>query len=170
MTRLLPIGCVSLLYFLGASRQCLAADLGTTPSDPFSYCSTIGNIDTPVGGASPTPVALEQYLRTALGLPANSAPAPEHYYWRCMDGAVYVCATGANIPCDAKADRAKRSRGAENYCRENRDAAVVPAYATGHATIYDWTCSAGRAVRGKQVAKVDARGYRADIWYRVSRE
>jgi len=168
MTRVLPIGCASLLCILGASRHCFAADLGTAPSDPFAYCAAIGNIDTPVGGASPIPAALTPYLGTALGLPANFAQAPQHYFWRCMKGAVYVCTTGANIPCDAKADRAKHSVGAENYCRENRDAAIVPAYATGHATIYAWRCSAGHAVRGKQMAKLDARGYRADIWYRVS--
>jgi len=50
----------------------------------------------------------------------------------------------------------------------NRDAALVPAYATGHNVIYEWSCNAGSAVRGKQVVKLDRRGYRSDIWYRVS--
>lgn len=169
MTRSRPISCLSWLFLLGASSGCFAADIApTAPSDPFAYCAAAGNIDTPLGGASPIPSALHTYLGRALGLPANSPIRPESYYWRCMRGAVYICAIGANIPCDAKADRAKRNLGAEHYCRENRDAPFVPAYATGHASIYSWSCSSGNAVRGKQFAKLDRRGYRADIWYRVT--
>jgi hypothetical protein len=84
-----------------------------------------------------------------------------------MNRAVYACAVGANIQCDAKADRRRRNAGAEIYCRDNPDAAVVPAYATGHATIYDWHCAAGHAVPGKPTAELDRRGYRVDFWHRV---
>jgi hypothetical protein len=165
MTRTLSI----FLFFLDTSQHCFAADIAAPiPGDPFAYCAVIRNIDTPVGGASPIPVALEPYLAKALGLPTNTAIAPESYYWRCMSGAVYVCAVGANIPCDAKADLAKRNLGAEHYCRENRNATFVPAYATGHATIYSWSCSAGKAFPGKPLAEVDYRGFRVDFWYRVN--
>jgi hypothetical protein len=44
---------------------------------------------------------------------------------------------------------------------------VVPAYVTGHDTLYSWSCTAGHAVRGKAVASLDARGYRTDIWHRL---
>ena len=67
-----------------------------------------------------------------------------------MDGRVYVCAIGANLRCDAKAERAKRNAGADNYCRENPNATFVPACATGHDTIYAWSCSAGNALPGKR--------------------
>lgn len=137
--------------------------------DPFAYCARENTIDTPPGGASPTPRALAPFLRTTLGLSAEAPITPQNYFWRCMDGAVYVCAIGANLRCDAKADRAKRNSGANNYCRENPNATFVPAYATGHNTIYEWSCSAGNAVPGKRTTKLDRRGYRADIWYRVSR-
>jgi hypothetical protein len=159
-----------LLALLYANQPCFAADTrASVAGNPFAYCSAIRNIDTPVGGGSPVPSALKPYLAKALGVPANLAIAPESYYWRCMSGAVYVCAVGANIPCDEKADRAKRSLGAEHYCRDNRDAKVVPAYATGHASIYSWSCSAGKPVAGKLLAKVDQRGFRVDFWYRVNR-
>lgn len=162
------IGCLIFLLFLDAGHRCRAADVGSIAlGDPFAYCAAIRNIDIPVGGASPVPAALKPYLARALGLPLNSAIAPESYYWRCMSGAVYVCAVGANIPCGAKADRAERNSGAERYCRENRDATLVPAYATGHASIYSWSCSDGNAVPGKRLAKVDHRGFRVDFWYRV---
>jgi hypothetical protein len=135
--------------------------------DPFAYCAGVNTIDTPLGGASPTPAALAPFLRKTLGLSADVALNPREYFWRCMDGAVYVCATGANLRCDTKADRAKRNSGADNYCRENPNSAFVPAYATGHNTIYAWRCSAGSAVSGKRAIKLDRRGYRADIWHRV---
>jgi|HubBroStandDraft_1064217.scaffolds.fasta_scaffold02542_7 hypothetical protein len=169
MTRGLPISCLAFLFCLDAGRHCCAADMGSTaPGDPFAYCAAIRNINTPVGGASPIPAALKPHVAEALGLPADSAIAPENYYWRCMSGAVYVCAVGANIPCDAKADRSRRNLGAEHYCRENRDATLVPAYATGHASIYSWSCSAGNTVPGKRLAKIDHRGFRVDFWYRVN--
>ncbi|MFZ1099341.1 MAG: hypothetical protein WAN26_08045 [Steroidobacteraceae bacterium] len=137
--------------------------------DPFAYCARVNTIDTPLGGASPVPLALAPFLRKTLGLSADAPLTPGEYFWRCMDGAVYVCAIGANLRCDVKADRAERNSGADNYCRKNPNATFVPAYAIGHNTIYEWSCSAGNAVRGKRTIKLDHRGYRADIWYRVSR-
>jgi hypothetical protein len=170
MSRALPIGCLIFLYLLDATRCSTAAEPAAAgPSDPFAYCAAMGNIDMPAGGATPIPAALTPYLASALGLPARSTIAAEGYYWRCMSGAVYVCAVGANIPCDARADRAKRNTGAEHYCRENPDASFVPAYATGHASLYAWSCSAGKPVAGKPMSKLDHRGYRIDFWHRVSR-
>jgi len=93
---------------------------------------------------------------------------PGSIFWRCMDGAVYVCAVGANLVCDGKADRAKNNAGAGNFCRDNPDAKVVPAYATGHATIYEWHCAGGRASRGRQLGRIDRRGYPSDIWHKVT--
>lgn len=135
--------------------------------DPFAYCARVGTIDVPAGGASPPPPPLMPYLRATLGLSAEAALAPQQYFWRCMDRAVYVCAIGANKRCDVKADRAKRNAGADNYCHENPNAAFVPAYATGHNSVYEWRCSAGKAVADPSAIKLDRRGYRTDLWYRV---
>jgi hypothetical protein len=169
MIRGLPICCLGFLFCLDAGPQCFAADtVATAPSDPFAYCAAVRNVDTPVGGASPIPAALKPYVARALGVPADSAVVPEIYYWRCMGGAAYVCAVGANIPCGAKADRARQNLGAEHYCRENPGATFVPAYAIGHASIYSWTCSAGQALPGKRLAKIDKRGFRVDFWHRVN--
>jgi hypothetical protein len=148
-----------------ATETCAAA----VTDDPFAYCARIGSIDKPNGGNSPVPPALLPYLRPTLGLSSEAPLTPETFYWRCMDRAVYICATGANIRCDIKADRAKRNSGADSYCRENRDAVFVPAYASGHDTIYEWSCAAGLAVRGKRTSQTDHRAYRTDIWHRVSR-
>ncbi len=172
MTRLVSrIGLLTALGILWLEHAAAAIAKPGAPGvdDPFAYCARIGTIDTPSGGASPIPPALTPFLQATLRLSAEAPLLPKNYFWRCMDGAAYICAIGANQRCDAKADRAKQNSGADNYCRENRDAAFVPAYATGHNTIYVWSCSAGRAVNGKRTIKLDRRGYRADIWYRVSR-
>jgi hypothetical protein len=167
---LLPIGLLSALSFLnvGTAHGADGNNASVPMADSFGYCARVGTIDKPAGGTPPPP-DLVPYIRSALGLSGDPAPTSRSYYWRCMDGAVFVCAVGANIPCDAKADRAKGNLGANNYCRENPDAPFVPAYATGHNGIYEWSCSGGTAVRGKLTVKLDRRGYRADVWHKVSR-
>jgi hypothetical protein len=164
------LGMISLVIIYLSSAAAIdnsGAPLDT--EDPFAYCLRVGTIDVPMGGASPVPAALMQSLRAAIGLSADAPLTPPSYYWRCMNRAVFVCAVGANIPCDTKADRAKRNLGADNYCRENHNAAFVPAYATGHRSIYEWSCAGGNSVRGKRLVKLDARGYRIDFWHRVTR-
>lgn len=158
------------VLFLLGNRSSASEIVATPTSHPFAYCSAIGSIDRPAGGGSPVPMALKPFLSRALGLSAGGDLGPERYYWRCMNGKVFVCAIGANIPCGAKADLAKRNVGAEKFCQDNADAAFVPAYATGHETLFAWSCSLGHAVRGKVIAKLDPRGYRIDIWHEVPRD
>jgi hypothetical protein len=138
--------------------------------DPFSYCASVGTTDSPAGGTGPSPVppALQPYLSAALGMPAGATITARSTFWRCMDKSVYVCAVGANLVCDHKADSSPTNAGAENYCRDNPDAAQVPAYATGHDTVFTWHCREGRALRGQLTDKLDRRGFRIDIWHKVS--
>jgi hypothetical protein len=82
---------------------------------------------------------------------------------RCVGSKVLGCAVGANLNCD-KADRRRALAGATAWCRDNPNASGIPMAATGHATIYDWSCKGGRAVAGKIVATVDPQGYAADNW------
>ena len=49
--------------------------------------------------------------------------------------------------------------GAEKFCRQNPDAIGVPMSATGHATIYEWTCVGREARIVRQSTQVDARGF-----------
>ena len=53
--------------------------------------------------------------------------------------------TGANLPC-GKMNTARDNQGADDYCRANPDVDVVPAFATGHDTIYSYRCAGGRPV------------------------
>ncbi len=170
----IEVACL-LLAVSGAlvGKAVLAVDSGLEVSDPFTYCERMGTDDrlTGAGSASSETAVkiLEPYLRAALQLPAGAPLAPGSVYWRCMQGKVYVCAVGANQPCGSKADRAKRNPGAETYCRENPAATDVPAFATGHETIYSWRCAAGKALRGAPIAKLDRRGFRSDIWHVVTK-
>jgi hypothetical protein len=153
-------------------KPALAMDSGLEVSDPFAYCERVGSDDRLTGAGSASSEAsakiLEPYLRAALQLPAGAPLPAGSVFWRCMQGKVYVCAVGANLPCGSKADRAKRNPGAESYCRENPAATDIPAFATGHETIYSWRCAAGKAVRGAPLADLDQRGFRSDIWHVVS--
>ena len=137
---------------------------GAAIADPLGYCKAAGTRDT----VRLLPRNLNNAATAALGLPASAADS-EGYFWRCMDGAVLVCAVGANIPCQAKADRTRHNAGAEAYCRDRGNADLVPAYATGHETIYEWRCISGAAVRGKAVAQLDRRGFRVELWHRLAR-
>jgi hypothetical protein len=139
---------------------------------PFAYCAAVGTIDAPdaryVGPAVPEAVA--RGLQKAFGI---APPEPLFAFergttWRCMDGAVYACNVGANLPCDAKpaADPAPGD-ALRTYCAENRDAEFIPMYVTGHDTVYDWSCTDGSPQRGRQTAALDARGYVASIWHRI---
>src|SRR5262245_13157192 len=76
--------------------------------DPFAYCAAVGNVDAPDARyAGPVmPVAIAEGLRRAFRAPAD-APLEmftRSSFWRCMDGKVYACSVGANLPCQARAD------------------------------------------------------------------
>jgi|HubBroStandDraft_5_1064220.scaffolds.fasta_scaffold165125_2 hypothetical protein len=135
---------------------------GGATADPFGYCKASGTSDS----VRQLPRTLKRAAAAALGLPPG-AEAADGYFWRCMDGAVYVCSVGANIPCQSKADAKRRNAGAEAFCREKPDADSVPAYATGHSTIYEWRCVSGAALRGKRIVRLDRRGFQADFWSRL---
>jgi hypothetical protein len=108
-------------------------------------------------------------------LPADLAPAAAAAFRidaAALDGAAFVrcvgpklmaCYVGANIPC-GKAETHRSLAGATAYCRDNPGATFIPMAATGHATIYQWSCNGRSAVAGEVVAKVDAQGYIADSW------
>jgi LPXTG-motif cell wall-anchored protein len=112
-----------------------------------------------------------QALREAIGV-APDAPADlfiEATSWRCMDGKVYACNVGANIPCWEKADTSQTPSDAmTDFCATNPDADVIPAAVTGRTTVYTWRCSGGTPEIAEQFTEVDAAGYPATYWYEIS--
>lgn len=64
--------------------------------------------------------------------------------FRCIDGAVLLGTAGASLNC-GKADTNRTLTAARRYCRENPDASSIPAYVTGHDTVYAWRCRRAQA-------------------------
>jgi hypothetical protein len=145
---------------------------GKTYDNPFAYCKAVGTIDSPgieyTGPRVPEPIA--KALKKQWGSP-DSAPLETFIkgtYWRCMDGKVYACNVGANLPCGEKADVSKEpTQGMKDYCKENAGSDFIPMYVTGHSTIYDWKCDGTTPVAGKKLTEVDKQGYQKGIWYEI---
>jgi len=142
----------------------------STYTDPFAYCAATGTIDAP--GPNYTgpkmPDAIVKALQKASGA---SADMPVEIfkgasYWRCMDGKVYGCFVGANLPCTDKANTDRTPTAGENdYCKANPNSDFIPAAVTGHNTIYEWRCQNGGPEIVKQVFQVDSSGYISNFWY-----
>jgi hypothetical protein len=140
--------------------------------DPFAYCEAVGTIAAPdaryTGTAMPDPVA--RGLKAALAQPAD-APTElllRNSIWRCMDGKVYACTVGANLPCSEKADaRREPAPALADFCRQNPGAEVIPMVLTGRATVFAWRCTGERPAIVRQFAQPDRAGYLANIWYEI---
>ena len=99
--------------------------------DPFAYCAAVGTIGT--SDARDTrpalPDAVARGLKAVLALPADapSAALLRNSIWRCMNGKVYACTVGANLPCAEKADT-RRDPAPElvDFCGQNPGAESHP--------------------------------------------
>lgn len=145
----------------------------STYTDPFAYCAAIGTIDAPgpeyAGSAMPDVIA--KALQKASGASADMPLEifKQGSFWRCMDGKVYGCFVGANLPCTDKANTNRTPTAAENdYCKANPSSDFIPAAVTGHDTVYEWRCQNGGPEIAKQVFQVDSSGYISEIWYLLS--
>jgi hypothetical protein len=112
-----------------------------------------------------------QGLKKAFGAPADAPLEPfmHNTFWRCMDGQVYACMVGANLPCQERADASRRpTPGMTDFCKDNAHAEVIPAFVTGRATVYEWKCANGAPEVVRQFAQPDAQGFLSNIWYAIS--
>jgi hypothetical protein len=142
-----------------------------TFTDPFESCAAVGTIDAPderyTGPEIPDSVA--QGLQSALG--GTGTPPPpiaQNSFWRCMDGRVYACTVGANLPCQEKADTSETpSEAMVEFCQGDPDSEFIPAAVTGRATVYSWRCTEGEPEIIEQVFQVDPQGFLADFWYEL---
>jgi hypothetical protein len=125
-----------------------------------AFCSSGAAPRAPV----PVPRQLEATVARAFNLPADLVR--NEGFVRCAGRRLLACVIGANLNC-GKVNLSRSLRGAREFCRENRDADVVPMAATGHDTIYDWRCVGGRAVATKTVVAVDRQGYEGGNWKEI---
>lgn len=139
----------------------------------WEYCAAIGSIDTPDARLTGDGVrtVIQDALAVAEKLPnrfADPASRRTPIPWRCMDGGVWACDPGANLPCGPAKTTRDPSVAMNDYCAQHPDG-VLPAFVTGHDTIYAWACKGGSAVIERQAFTVDARGFVANFWYRLAR-
>lgn len=137
--------------------------------DPFAFCAQAGTTPVrsdPPNGA-PLPAALTGAMEAAGILPVRAPGSiPPAVRWRCMDGSVWVCPVGANLPCAERAETSTTPSGAMNeFCSANPGAEGIPAYVTGRATVYAWSCDGRTPVAGRQIFTPDPEGYLAEFWY-----
>lgn len=140
--------------------------------DPFDYCRAVGSVDSPddryVG--PPMPDSIIKGLIQQGIIPTDSPPEFKiNAVWRCMNGRVWVCHFGANLPCQEKADISETSTPKmEDFCKTNPATDIIPAYVTGRATVYEWKCNDGKPKVVRQVFHVDPRGYLSEFWHELS--
>ncbi len=156
-----------------ATQTVAPAPAAASYTTPFAYCAAVGTIDHPDGGytGETVPVAVIDGFKQAAGLQDSTEPLDllkQTTIWRCMDGQVYACNVGANLPCDAKANTDQTPTQAMNdFCAANSNSEFIPMAVTGHETVYNWRCNGAVAEVVDQFAQVDSRGYVADIWYKI---
>ena len=85
---------------------------------------------------------------------------------RCVGPKLMGCYIGANLDCD-KAETSRSLPGATAWCRGNPGSKIVPMSATGHDTIYEWSCKGRHAAAGKAMVTVDPQGYIAGNWREI---
>lgn len=139
------------LFAMGAARA----------QDVPALCARVTNDDR----VRPIPITL---IPKARELFTFSSQATDAYIqkgtsFRCMDGKVWLCNTGANLVC-GKADTSRTSAGASAFCKDNPGSDVVPMAATGHDTVYEWKCDGEKAVIAKEAVAVDSRGFLSYNW------
>jgi hypothetical protein len=142
-------------------------------SDPFAYCAAVGTVDN-LDARYTGPKVPDMVARGIMKATNASPDAPlnvfvNNSFWRCMNGKVYGCTVGANLPCQAKADtnRAPTSEEAD-FCKANPTSDFIPASVTGRETVYEWRCTNGTPEIVKQVSQPDPRGFISNFWYEIN--
>jgi hypothetical protein len=141
-------------------------------ADPFAYCAAVGTVDAPDERYSgeELPVVILEGVREALNATDVDLEVFEiGTVWRCMDGQVYACNVGANLPCLAKADESSEpTQPMADFCQENADSDFIPAVVTGRSTVYNWACDGTEPVVVDQFTEVDSQGFLEFVWYELT--
>lgn len=158
-------GCTASTGALAALALCAAAVFlpdrparAARPVSPIAYCARVGTDDT----LQPLPHALLPAAEKAFGLHLPEDMGERGVSWRCADGKVLACFTGANLPC-GKADTRTTSEPAGEWCRAHPGAGI-PLVVVGHDTIWRWRCDGQAAVRDGAAWQVDPRGFVSGLW------
>lgn len=151
---------------------CSGGEAPGEPPEPWATCRAAGTRDTPepVQLEPAAPVALLEGVRETFDLPDDMPEETVAVWtvWRCVDGEVWACVVGANLPCSEKADTGRApAEPLREYCRDRPDGETIPAVVTGRATVYTWRCVGGQPEVERQWSEPDARGFHRDLWKRI---
>jgi hypothetical protein len=129
-----------------------------------AQCRAIGNDDT----VRPYDPALHQGLAGAWthlfgAQPADPTMLRDQANIRCMGGRLLACFTGANLPC-SRMNTSRHSQAGDAWCAGHTNSDFIPAYVTGHDTIYAWRCDGPTAQPTRQVFRLDRRGFASSLW------
>ena len=128
-------------------------------ASPQAICAKLGTDD----ALRPLVPSLVPAARQAFGYTGMTAAEVERMtVFRCMDSAVLLCSWGANLAC-GKAETSPSLPAASDWCVGNRDASSIPAYVTGHDSVFQWSCHDGAAIPSSP-APLDARGFFQSYW------
>ena len=142
--------------------------------NPVAYCKEVGTIDVPdgryQGPAVPEWMVAKAYPPEAIKAQKAAGMDPANtIVWRCAGGAVLMCVQGNSAIC-GKADQSKvPTKAMRDFCAETPNAEVIPLSVIGHENpmIYEWSCKGKEPTLGRQIFKVDAEGYPAELWEKV---
>lgn len=129
---------------------------------PSRVCRCLHTDDT----LRPIPASLVPAVNALFHTSMPPDVATRMTVFRCDRGRVMICGMGANLPC-GKADTSRSSTGGTQWCKDHPDANFIPAYATGHATIFAWRCRDGSPAVIRQRFHADHRGFVAEFWRRL---
>ena len=150
--------CIALVFL---ALFCLvAARPAHAQANPAARCAKLGTDSTLL----PVPESLAAQVNAVFGTAMPPGMVAATTVYRCAQGHVLVCTTGANLPCGPANTSRVPGEGAVAWCKQNPDSDYVPAYATGHDTIFIWRCRKGVAEVEKQVFEVDAQGFVKRFW------
>lgn len=135
----------------------------TAITDPFEFCRHVDTIDWPVqsfpGGE------IYEGPRQPFDEKFGSTVA-----WRCWDGSVLGCYTGATAGACMKANESTDPPAELRlWCSQHADQ-YPPAAATGHSTVYEWYCrGTSPTIVSRRVARedIDGLGYFLGPWFEV---
>jgi hypothetical protein len=158
-----------LVVLVGCATLGKGHSQGEGLTDPFTYCASVGNADVPglpYKGPRVPPI-LVKMVRKAFGISpmATDKWVKEEVRWRCMNGRVWVCFGGANIPCMVKANTSDRpTPQMVAFCKTHPHALKIPVNVRGRATVYEWRCEDGKPQIVKEIYTPDSRGFISQFW------
>jgi hypothetical protein len=150
-----------LAFLLLLLAPCGQADAQSAP-DIASQCRNIAVDDQ----LQPIPDELVAAAQKLFGTDMPSDAIKTGTVFRCMDKQIWLCNAGANLVCD-KANGRRTSAGASHWCRENPNSQAVPMSATGHDTLYIWSCAGTAARVAGNASHLDRRGFIRENWRRL---